>query len=536
MKPHESRGVKCWGRNLVCGEKHEATHLLLNGGLLKVECKSDKAYHDGFLAELGSDIDRGVVNYISEQRTPLFRMHTDLDVLQPEDLDMDTLWEWLRAMQRVMRAFFVGAPGYERTVKPVHITRKCFNRLGAVVCIAPAKNVEKDKRVLVKTGVHVVWPFIVVDAVLARRIRKGWLQHFEEVFGARPAYNIWEDVFDLSIYTQNGLRMVGSDKLEVCPSCRKKKAPNAICSAGLCDGTSGKYPANRPYMVSAAVTASGKEYPQLLEAATKSGHTQLQFTCVRQYDESVVTPWTKPDWFDEAFFCDELEKHRERFNPTPTQRDVKRKMILARANGDKLPADVRKLIVNLDNKTRYSSEHPKCRVVQTWINSDESKLPPNMVLPEVYRNVEIVDMTEFVGSNGQPYYIARVDSYFCLNKAEEHQSSSIFFLINPNGLYQKCYCNKETKEGRKFGPCKTYKSSVYKMPSEVRRMLFPETQAMFNKLDEAKVNGKLSGLTEEMARELYAAKMHDLDIRWANLNLKAQNKKLYETRFKSKRK
>ena len=67
MKTHESRGVKCWGRNFACKDKQSASHLLLNDGLLKVDVSSDEQYHSGFLDDLGRDIDRGIMNYIGSR-------------------------------------------------------------------------------------------------------------------------------------------------------------------------------------------------------------------------------------------------------------------------------------------------------------------------------------------------------------------------------------------------------------------------------------------------------------------------------------
>lgn len=517
---------------------------------MKVSVKRDEEYAKEFLTDLGRDIDQGVKNFISEQRTHLFRMHTDLDILESQFEERDNydyadekviqetlerLWPWFLEMQYVMCEFFANTPEYKEknSVKYTYLSRMAFAKLGAVVCLAPSKVVEKDKTVYLKTGVHIIWPFIVVDSHLALMIRKAWIQHFEKKFGERQdKNNIWEDVFDSSIYLTNGLRMVGSDKMEVCPSCKKKKAPDLICRIGLCDGKEGQYPADRPYKVCAAMKPSGRFYNELFSEAQQSGLSQLQFTCIRQYNIKKVTPWIAPKWFDMVCFLDEAEKHKERFHPTPAQRQLKRKMILD-SKTPTLTEDMRPLIRIDADKVRYMPEHEKCQLVQEWIKSDRTKLPPDMVLPEIYRKVEIIDMTEFKGTNGHPYYIVRVDSYFCLNKADEHSSSSIYFLINPNGLYQKCYCQKETKEGRKFGPCKKYKSSVYKMPTKVREKLFPVTQAHFMQLDHAFESGKLATLTEEQARQLLPAKMHDLDIRWEQL--KYQEKKDHENRIRSKR-
>ena len=112
-----------------------------------------------------------------------------------------------------------------------------------------------------------------------------------------------------------------------------------------------------------ALTKKGNHYEDLLKEALQSGYTQLQFTCVRQYDEKRVTSWMKPEWVETVYFLDEADKHKDRFNPTPAQRQLKRKMILDSKRPTVAP-DVRPLIKRDGDKIRYMPDHEKCKLVQ----------------------------------------------------------------------------------------------------------------------------------------------------------------------------
>lgn len=74
------------------------------------------------------------------------------------------------------------------------------------------------------------------------------------------------------------------------------------------------------------------------------------------------------------------------------------------------------------------------------------------------------------------FYIAKIDSMYCLNVQREHNSCGIYFQITSDGMYQRCFCRKETLEGRKNGYCSKFKSTVFPLPLEIKKMLFPNSK------------------------------------------------------------
>ena len=75
-----------------------------------------------------------------------------------------------------------------------------------MLCIAP-KKIKESK---IKTGVHLIWPkhFIRVEDCLILR-----LALIIKLYENFPNLN-WDNIFDECVYTRNGFRMVGSDKLD----------------------------------------------------------------------------------------------------------------------------------------------------------------------------------------------------------------------------------------------------------------------------------------------------------------------------------
>jgi len=49
--------------------------------------------------------------------------------------------------------------------------------------------------------------------------------------------------------------------------------------------------------------------------------------------------------------------------------------------------------------------------------------------------------------------ILKLDSRYCHNVGREHTSSRVYLQIDKHGVGQRCFCTRDTVEGREFGPC-----------------------------------------------------------------------------------
>jgi hypothetical protein len=59
-----------------------------------------------------------------------------------------------------------------------------------------------------------------------------------------------------------------------------------------------------------------------------------------------------------------------------------------------------------------------------------------------------------------------------MNVNRQHTSSNIYFQITPTGITQRCYCKKETIDGRLHGLCKEYASKEVPLTSTMKKTLF----------------------------------------------------------------
>ncbi len=569
MQQVETLGVKGWGRIYAAGDVqktgNEVSHVLLNGGRLSVPMND---YEKVFISKVADDILHNNQNYICEQRTDIFRMCANLDVLQNpnnEEEIMEEVFEdgecrvkpglllrkWLSTIQDVMRDLYKNAPSVLKNrqlcgCKNPKTCNHILHRLTAVVCMCFAKRgVLKNKEAFTKIGIHVVWPFINCQSDKALNvIRKAWIQRFECEYGLRPSYNPWENVFDKSIYGKNGLRMIGSDMMENCPTCKGKKSMMGMCQSNICDGTLGKYPENRVYRVVDALKPSGQTDDFVLSCIKQSPYTELLFTYIRTYN-ATVTQMALPEWFDENFFVDDDDTHQLRFAPNPTQKLQLRQQI------EKMPENRmgEQLFLKSNGTTkvkRIDANDPIICVIKEWIKS--KNIDPKDSIPEPYRNVDILDVKICSIQGGKyPYYLVRINSCFCMNIGKEHSHNGVFFYINENGLYQRCFCTCETTEGRVTKKkCKNYASSPYRMPIYVVKILFPALYENYQRL--TSVTNPMF-MTEEDTAELIDLQVQDLDQRYDQimgrrqsymLNTKRYHQKgkyeSYEQRFKSKRK
>ena len=64
-------------------------------------------------------------------------------------------------------------------------------------------------------------------------------------------------------------------------------------------------------------------------------------------------------------------------------------------------------------------------------------------------------------------FMLRSTARHCFNVGREHRSSNVYFLLTRKGVSQRCYCRKDTQDGRKWGACKDFSSQVWDVPQDV---------------------------------------------------------------------
>jgi len=149
------------------------THVLMNGGQLHVPDRDMDEFWRAYLSDLAS----GKKLYVVEQKTEQFLFFVDIDYRAENALSDE---EALDMCRRIHGAIGGSSP--------------------ALVSRAPPR----EEKGLIKSGIHMHWPDLVVSKAEALSLRTQILMAFEE--------DHWSETIDASVYRGAGLRCLWSLK------------------------------------------------------------------------------------------------------------------------------------------------------------------------------------------------------------------------------------------------------------------------------------------------------------------------------------
>jgi hypothetical protein len=377
-------------------KKSSATHFLLDGGIWGVP----KERYPEFLNLLAIDLQNGEKHYICENRTSVFKFICDIDMYEESEVSTDQISRIIMPIQEVVTEY--------------------FGEKKVIICGADSKTVTKtfsdgtggfgQKEInLVKTGFHLVWPDIWISVDTAKKMRILFIEKLTELFGERENYNSWDDVVDLAVYEDNGLRMVGSRKIAICKSCKNKKEFRENCVS--CEGY-GKKDENRIYSPKLVLGPCEKTY----FGSILNYNVMLYETSIYNYNDLPETLLIKE--------CNKIIEPKKKKNVSKNT-----------AGTDETILKVETFI-----KRNYKNTHSKIKIVKLVKNEN--------------------------------CYFAEPDDNFCINVNRNHTSSGVYFQITSTGICQKCYCKKETLEGRSHGMCKHFGSPEIPLTKVLQTLLF----------------------------------------------------------------
>lgn len=385
------------------------THMSLIGGLhgrLLIGTE-----HTAWLRTYTTELERNHHSlFLAERRTPIFRMHFDLDFSQPTAVTSDELVDIARSVVKVFRGFYPKVPEDD-------------DRWQTVILEAPPKRVEKNGKSLVKSGCHLIWNNLYVDQAIALQMRLNVVDYFNRNGPPRSdECNPYDDVFDKTVLTSNGLRMYGSDKGMICSACRRK--PPQCRSCETCLGV-GVLIENRAYTLSTVVTPNGERDVERTERWKRDVYTCVRNSSTRSSHTS-PTPgfWVPPNAVSDA--------------------GVKR----ARRTGTSI------------KKTDIDTSSPVMEQLRAHIAS---------------MNPAWIDLSLKEVLADKDRYICHVQgpgSLYCTNAKRAHSSSEVYFTVSHDGLRQRCFSHKTANGVR----CKQYASP----PRSISRWL---SEALFGKMD-----------------------------------------------------
>lgn len=404
-------------------DTRKATHYFLDGGK---GCVTDEA---AFHTQLASALWHGEWVYAVEVRTEVFRMYADLDFLTQPSSDVGG-----------------GTPEVPDTLEIIRVVQKSMQDQGirddCLVLSAADKLMCKGGRDFRKTGLHVVFPETYVTKEQAKVLRVHIVRALESSFGPRPDYNPWSDVFDECVYKGNGLRMTGCRKAERCRDCQEQVAkvrqeggdtrtvPCETCTEAH-TGTPRRYlDKGRPYRITRVVKADGQESTEELCSLASDVLSLIRLTHIRstRTKPSVNLDFDMPQELGSVISAVASRTHPKRSSKQAFSSD------------------------NMDAKTAFDGLEELRKFFDTRF-PQQSKL--------------VVTCLHF-GS----HITVRTESRWCENVGRNHMGNHVYLHVTRRGVQQRCHCNCETLDGRKFGLCRNYRSPTVPLPKSLQKRLF----------------------------------------------------------------
>ena len=440
------------------------THLLLNGGKLCIP----NDYYEDFLKKYTLDLINENPNFICESRNELFKFMIDLDFLEKFSISTEKI------------LFFV--------FKIINILQLIINNekniFSCYVCLTQPLEKDNKTSIKIKTGVHLVFPNLIVNKEISLQIRNILIYYFKYTL-SDWVNTSWEQIIDESIYKQNGLRMIGSSKIEKCKNCKK----DMECK--VCNNTR-KINQNRYYV---PIFYISKNIIKLLEFKNKSKYFKLEYLDYLFHTENFIDinkliefqEKIHNDIIDNNYQIITFKKHSNYFKILKKCSIRYCKESLVRFK-DNLPLWINNVLKfnqnnnkvnspilsqqqnNFFNKLSKKDSQVKVNKINKIINidDDEGKKIINYIKTSfpVYKNELFKDIF-FFGN----YYIISTLSHYCMNIKSEHTSNHVYFVINKSEIYQKCF-STNINEQQINGPCSNFKSNSKKINNYMKNLLF----------------------------------------------------------------
>jgi hypothetical protein len=384
--------------------------------------------------------------FIIEKRTPVFRMHYDLDFIQQAEVTVEEVQGFARLFTGVLRSFYPALPAESRTFVSIIMSAPSKPKRGWI------REGELEADMVVKSGFHILWPWMYVDQEQALRLRESCVLAANQHHGHRqPPDNPFADVIDESVLLTNGLRMVGSDKCSACTRCKGKgKDPTYVGTCVSCEGNS-TIAENRVYMPVTVLGADG--LPNDAHLATVTQSTDL-FECVRLCSirssrDNPTAGYTPPPLAPPSTAVAKL------------RRTQKRKVVRLQTTSD-----------DREFRDDKASNSALVDAEEIEANTTLFQLVEDFLTTRMGPQWSGLELKKFFLQAKSNRYLAKVrgaGASFCTNVNRSHASSTVYFVFEPDGVSQRCFSKKE---GQTDAPCRKFKGAMAQLPVALQQALF----------------------------------------------------------------
>ncbi|CAM9807843.1 unnamed protein product, partial [Phaeothamnion confervicola] len=491
----------------------------MSGGKLSIP----EDHMDEFHRLYAQEIDSGTRTWtFSELRsTPVFKLFFDLDLydkLQPSDASLDQI---TAVIHNTARKYYPGVTDQDTLIM--------------IECRAPQSTVSKEGGTYVKSGIHLIFPNLLVNEEIALQIRHAAIYELESNLMQRScAFNPWNDAIDKIYRIGCGLRLIGSVKMLVCSECKGsrqvdrteseeckalrksildkrgkfvKVSPHLFegidladmhsltkperndpvlfsevqrfieMSVGVCVACFGKGRVHdtRIYMPSRVVDLTGPRV-DVLDTLRESTYDAVRMTSIRAPIESELTAGYRIPVNAPRPPSVETATHFVVVAPKFNNQLLRSEC----ASADMYKSDSDTLTKWANTGMELTSSDTVA-YVQRYIRRHGGAYS-DIVVKSLYALLISVDKKTALKSDDETLsdgYVKRivarvagVGSTFCANKGGCHASNSIYFSFGPRWYHQKCFSRKSVvRAGGKT--CSQYRGQAVRVSDELRQVLFP---------------------------------------------------------------
>lgn len=453
------------------------THLSMDGhrgGVITISPADEVE----FLQLYARDIQAGLHLFITEARTPLFRFFVDTDfdfVDKTYAVSAEGRFLILRLINEVVQLFYptgTNANKFRMIIldtatshqTPVAEPDEAVFSDDEDTPVAKTRVVEQSADPSCpNNNMHIMFPWLIVNEEQAYAMGQAIACKLTKIIGndIGLAKN-WFNVVDSSVYLSNGLRLIGSRKCVKCSACRGKRCAECL--------DIGKVDKGRAYKVSSVYQAG--QYDKDRYGKLISNYAQTVTYCsIRQFGATETTAgWQRYEG------CPAID-------PSVLSR-IHSKRASVVADTRSTPARRFSKLVDKDQVSTDFAEDLQGQKKQRSLTITFTEQSPffHAAAAEVHRFATAYSqliVRSLATTEARNYYRVCVQgegSSICLNLTggkKEHNNNSIYFLIKPSGVYQRCWCSCDTTQNRKYGPCKKFTSAPNALLKNNLLTLFP---------------------------------------------------------------
>lgn len=385
--------LRTWCKTNNFNNARNLSHVLMDGGILSIPFDKLREFYEVYIQSIKANEKIFVV----EQKTETYNFFMDIDYKDDESLSLDQVKSICQIICDKVQTF-----------KSI----KCIISVGE----------PKPKDGLIKTGIHLNWPGLVVNQAGAIQLMHHVVHTLEKIYSAKD----WTKIIDSSVYGSvgtkgSGFRMPWSHKKTQHSECKGVGCTN-------CDG--GKF-------------IEGEYVPvfEYCEGVIQSvDHTitmeKLLMSTVRTI-ETVVTEIPEL-----VILCQPIPKkfHREGdFTTTETKNEINDSELL--------------LLLEIFIRKSMSEN----------INNVQVRKDDDIRVLNIFKYKDI--------------HLLKTTSRYCENIKRNHNSNHVKLIIDNGFIYQKCFCRCDTTEGRQLGSCKDFTGRKFKLNSTICGILYPNKKS-----------------------------------------------------------